>query len=133
MTLNYSEEDYNNASESPGPIPEGEYDFIVQDAEEKMSKTGNQYVSLTISVLVNGKQRNLKYQTISFAPKALWRLKQFCTATNMKPPREAEQFLGVEGKCYVKEGDNGYPEVAYWGAGYKPKQEKKTTASNHPF
>jgi hypothetical protein len=100
-------------------IPDGEYDFIVKDSSDHVSKsTGNQSIKLTCAVFdANGMQRIIDcYLSVNY--KKL--LAHFCSATGLeeeckKGTLNAAMCLERSGKCAI---GTDMPEA---GSKYDPK------------
>ena len=108
------------------PIPEGEYNLLVEDAESKRTKDGEgQYISLKLQVL-DGKYKgrlifhnvtiqNRNDKAVEIGRKALIILSR-CKG---KPLTDSAQLLGVtvRAKVRIRPAQNGYDaqnDVAYY-------------------
>ena len=97
------------------PPPNGEYGFLVVNAEESDSKAGNPMLNLTLEVEVGREKPMTIYDRLVFVPKALWRIHQFCAATGFdfeSGQMDASDVTGLGGKAKFilgearKEGKN---------------------------
>ena len=84
-------------------LEDGEYDFTVIKAEEKISKPGNEYIALVLQIFDNkGKERSI-YTNLAFTKL----LKHFCDTTGLSHKYESgelnpEDCIFKMGKCVVK-------------------------------
>jgi hypothetical protein len=121
--------------------PEGEYDFEVVGAIEKMSKTGNDMIELKLRVYVGDKERIIfDYLLEAMA----FKLIHFCEATGLSAVYEAGQLtaedcIGQSGKLnlVIQEGKGGFASknsVGDYIVSSEPVQARKsqpaTTVSN---
>jgi hypothetical protein len=93
-------------------IPEGEYDFTVVKAEDKLSKAGNEMIQLDMDIFVGGTERPMKDWLME---KMAFKLLHFCAATGLTAKYEAgtlaaQDCIGKSGKLniVIKEGQGQY-------------------------
>ena len=55
-------------------LPEGIYDFVVADANDKQSQSGNDMIELQLIIKGPDGQENKIYDNLVFTPKASWKI-----------------------------------------------------------
>jgi hypothetical protein len=86
--------------------PEGDYDFIVDDATEKESRQANAMIELQLVIEHNG-SRTRVFDYLVFTPRAFWKIDHFLSATGEKLVEgqeftlEAEDCIGRKGRCHL--------------------------------
>jgi len=86
--------------------PEGDYDFVVDDAGEKESSKGNPMIELQLLVDYNGSQIRVLDQLV-FVERAFWKIDAFRVATGeklvegQKVSFEAEDCIDRRGRCHL--------------------------------
>ena len=71
-------------------MPEGEYDGYVYDAEDAISKNGNDMIILTCAFFdLSGKERRLRSYLLAAFPKTL---KHFCDHTGLQSAYEKQEI-----------------------------------------
>jgi hypothetical protein len=94
------------SSSREGVAPEGDYSFVVNDANEKESRAGTPMIELQLLINYNGKQLRV-YDHLPFTEKAFWKIDQFRESTgeqlvnNQKVNIEAEDCVGRKGRCHL--------------------------------
>ena len=88
---------------------EGVYDFVVLDANEKLSQAGNATIELQLLVKDdNGRGEVRVIDYLTFAPKCFWKIDSFRVATGETLERgktaafECEDCLNREGRLLLK-------------------------------
>lgn len=85
-------------------VDDGEYDFEVVSATEKMSKAGNNQIEINIKIWDNkGVQRSLRDYLVATENMA-YKVKHFCESTGLeygKGNMDTFQLIGRSGKCIV--------------------------------
>jgi hypothetical protein len=112
MALNYNPAQ-KVENEGSGKAQPGRYTFRVDDVQEKMFRSGNEGLSATLLVAVNG-ARDLKvFSNFVYTPKALWKLKEFFDAigVDFEHPPEPWDLVGKTGVAEFVVGEKGYLEV----------------------
>jgi Protein of unknown function (DUF669) len=96
-------------------LPEGTYDFTVEDATERTSEKGNQMIELQLMVKgPDGKNGVRVFDHLTFTPKSYWKIDAFRIATGETLVQgqtvtfEAEDCLDRSGKVWLTvEKDEG--------------------------
>jgi hypothetical protein len=129
--------------ELDGLLPEGEYDFQVLDAVDKVSKKGNEMIMLILNVFdANGKPRRITDYIMEAFPK---KLIHFCKHVGLMPSYDAGGLTAFE--CVDKTGRvkltiepaGEYPAknaVLDYVAGFQfaaKRQEADTAPADAPF
>jgi Protein of unknown function (DUF669) len=90
-------------------LPDGsEWEFVVENAQEKESKAGNPLIELCLRILNGTGKGHLVYDILTFTKKAFFRIDQFRLATGDKlvPGEEvafeAEDCLNRRGRVVLK-------------------------------
>ena len=88
-------------------LPEGIYDFVVADANDKRSQGGNEMIELQLIIKGPDGQESKVYDNLVFTPKAFWKIDTFrlCTGDKLVKGQSVEfdatDCLDRTGKCYV--------------------------------
>ena len=88
-------------------LPEGIYDFVVADANDKQSQSGNDMIELQLIIKGPDGQENKVYDNLVFTPKAFWKIDTFrlCTGDKLVAGQSVEfdatDCLERTGKCHV--------------------------------
>ena len=89
-------------------LPEGAYDFVCVDANERTSQSGNTMIELRLIVKgPNGKNEVRLYDHLTFVSKSYWKIDTFRVATgeNLVPGQtvrfEAEDCIDRQGKVWL--------------------------------
>jgi hypothetical protein len=89
-------------------VPEGVYDFVVADANEKLSQSsGNDMIELQLLVKGPDGEEVKIFDNLVFSPKAFWKIDAFRIATGDKlvvgqsVEFNAEDCIDRTGKCHV--------------------------------
>jgi Protein of unknown function (DUF669) len=88
-------------------LPEGTYDFVVADANDKQSQSGNDMIELQLIIKGPDGQESKIFDNLVFSPKAFWKIDMFrvCTGDKLVAGQSvefnAEDCLDRTGKCYV--------------------------------
>lgn len=86
----------NVPDEPPGPPDDGVYNAEITKAEPEATKEGKPAIGLEFRLLTDhtgsessleGKSRNIRFVKISFAPEALFRLKNLCKSLGVDAPK----------------------------------------------
>ena len=90
-------------------LPDGsEWEFEVEDAQEKESKAGNPLIELKLRILNGAGKGHLVFDPLTFTPNAFFRIDQFRLATGdkLEPGKEAvlnaEDCIGRHGRVVLK-------------------------------
>lgn len=97
MQLTYNPKDLIETN-----FPEGIYNFQVMDLVQKQSKTGGMMLSLTLECCQEGGRHTVRvYDYLSYADRALWRLKEFLESIGLTfdPPPHATDIYKKYGKA----------------------------------
>ena len=93
-------------------LPEGEYDFVVQAAEDKVSQKGNDMIKLTLGIWDKKGQEHTVFDYLAM----MFKIKHFADATGLESlyqsgGYDASDCLGKSGKCKVlqEEGKGAFP------------------------
>lgn len=105
-----------------GPLPAGQYLVSVFSAEERTSKTGNDYLSLEFHVADGpyaGRKIyevfNVKHPKEEVRDIALSKLKGLLTASKAKMKLKSPSDLeGLQALATTKVGDDGYSKIQYF-------------------
>lgn len=85
-------------------IPAGEYDFLVKEAEDRHSKTGNEMIKLTLAIWdANGNERIVFDYLLD---KLMYKVKHFADAVGLEEKYlaggySAQDCLNLSGRCKV--------------------------------
>jgi Protein of unknown function (DUF669) len=88
-------------------LPEGIYDFVVADANDKQSQSGNEMIELQLIIKGPDGQESRIYDNLVFTPKAFWKIDTFrlCTGDKLVKGQSVEfdatDCLDRTGKCSV--------------------------------
>jgi hypothetical protein len=88
-------------------LPQGIYDFVVADANDKQSQSGNDMIELQLIIKGPDGQESKIYDNLVFTPKAFWKIDAFrlCTGDKIIKGKSVEfdatDCLDRTGKCYV--------------------------------
>lgn len=87
-------------------LPAGEYDFTVVSAVEKMSKSNNEMIELTLTIFSGVGERTMKDWLLD---KLAWKVKHFAYAVGVEAAYEAggldaSTLVGRSGKVVIKQG-----------------------------
>ncbi len=80
--------------------PANEYDFDVLNAEDSLSKSGNQMIKITIGLYVAGKVKNRVFDYLLTAMEA--KLRHFCDTTGLLSRYESGQLEAAD--CIGRSG-----------------------------
>lgn len=83
-------------------LPEGDYDFTVDDAGEKESQKGNPMIELQLLIENNGSQIRV-FDQLTFTPSAFWKIDSFRIATGEKLV-EGEKVNFTAEECLRRRG-----------------------------
>ena len=95
--------------------PRGDYDFVIEDAEQKTSNAGNEMIELTLRLSRNGNGQSRKLTDYLVAQRA-GKLRNCCAACGLLEKYEAgavndNDFHGKKGRLKLTvEKKKGYPE-----------------------
>jgi hypothetical protein len=87
-------------------LPEGDYEFVVDDAGEKESSKGNPMIELQLLVEHDGAQVRV-FDNLVFVESAFWKIDLFRFSTGDELVEgqtvnfEAEDCIGRRGKCHL--------------------------------
>ena len=87
-------------------LPEGDYDFVVDDAGEKESTRGNSMIELQLAIEHNGSRVRV-FDHLVFTRNAFWKIDAFrvCTGEKLvegqKVNFEAEDCIDRKGRCHL--------------------------------
>ena len=120
-------------------LPEGVYDFVVIDANECRSQSGNEMIALELLVR-NGNAEIKVYDQLVFTPKSFWKIDAFRAATGDKlvPGQtvriDAFDLVDRGGKCVLTvekyQGRDKNKVQEYLGPGAEnPPPRKQRVAS----
>ena len=117
-------------------VEPGEYPFVVFGADNKISKSGNDMISLELHFDIGQEKLLICYEYLVFTPKALYKVKEFCAACGLSDKWEsesldAEDCYGEMGKAKLELGEKNdkgkqYMEVAWF---IDPRQFTESPAS----
>jgi hypothetical protein len=88
-------------------LPEGTYDFVVADANDKRSSSGNDMIELQLIIKGDNGQEVRIYDNLVFTERAFWKIDAFRVCTGDVLVRgqsvefDATDCLDRGGKCYV--------------------------------
>jgi hypothetical protein len=88
-------------------LPEGIYDFVVADANDKRSTNGNDMIELQLIIKGENSQEVRIFDNLVFTPKAFWKIDMFrlCTGDKLVKGQscdfDATDCLDRTGKCFV--------------------------------
>ena len=93
------------------PVEEGDYEFVVMNAEETTSQSGNEMIALALQVHVNGRKEPITVlDYLVNTPQSLWVLKDFCNAVSPRIDFDAGQLqaancIGLTGTAHLVLGE----------------------------
>lgn len=135
-----SEEELNR---SFNPLPEGEYDFSVTNAEETTSSKGRAMIKLRLKVF-SGAVETSVFDYLVFTDKSQWKIYSFCKAVGLAEKFKAGEIEALDcqgrtGRVKLKiDKSDGYDDknaVAHYvevkGESSRPNQREDT--SDVPF
>ena len=96
------------------PAEAGKFNYIVVDAKEKVSKAGNPYISLKLSVNIEGYQQpRHAYAKLLTHPAMLFIMRHFCESNGLEfnGNLSASDCLGLEGVADFEVDDRGFMVV----------------------
>lgn len=76
----YDSNQYDPTESGYGPIPEGDYDFTVRNANATVSKNGNNMIELKLEVKIGSEQPITAYDWLVAVTPSLWKIYSFCEA-----------------------------------------------------
>lgn len=83
--MKYNPNDYDPAAEVMHDlVPEGDYEFTVSNAFERLSHNGNEMIELELSVEVGRDQPIRVYDRLVGTPAAQWKIHQFCECVGLE-------------------------------------------------
>jgi hypothetical protein len=103
-----SEEKAAEGGGSFEPWPPGEYDFLVNEAEEGFAKSsGAEQIKLTLHVFNKSGAKRVVFDYLPSAAAAQWKVRQFAAAVGMLSQYESGnldpfQMLGKPGRCVLR-------------------------------
>jgi Protein of unknown function (DUF669) len=86
-------------------VPEGVYDFVVADANDKQSQNGNEMIELQLIIKGPEGQEHRVYDNLVFTPNSTWKIDLFRIATGETLVKgqsvkfDATDCLDRTGKC----------------------------------
>ena len=119
------------------PVADGDYDFTLTDAAEKISKGGNNMIEITLEVEVGRAGPYTIFDRLLSIPASLWRLEQFCAAVS--PPLnyaagevEAQTCIGLSGRAHLSLGDPSPNGKRFMKVDRYLPRSKNTSAPSEP-
>ena len=88
-------------------FPEGEYSFEILDAEETLSKAGNDMLVLSLRIFENGGENSQRvFDYLVSIDSMIWKIRHFADAIGMLPEYDSGEMLaetlpGRTGKCKI--------------------------------
>lgn len=102
----------NEKTEGGGRADEGEYDFVVDDAEEKTFRSQNEGLAVTLMVGAFADRDVKVFDRFVYLPQSLWKLEEFLASLgcdfNNSP--DAQELIGMQGRASFVKGEKGYLE-----------------------
>lgn len=105
--MRYQSEQYQeSAFKERKIISEGDYDFQVSMAVEKISKSGNEMIELILDVYDQDGNKYKVWDYLVSTPKALFKIKNFCEAVGLGDKFKsneltADECVDMHGRCHV--------------------------------
>ena len=105
------------------PFPEGEYEFVTEMCESKLSSSGNTMVVVHITIFSKENNRSMiiKDYILPDHEQMKFRLRQFCESINLEKEYESgklslDSMKGKNGRCFIKrekekDGDRTFCKV----------------------
>lgn len=81
--ISSKEADDQAANASFDPWPPGEYDFVVHEASEETSSTGNDMIKLTLHVFNREGRKRTVFDYLVNADNAQWKIRHFCESVGL--------------------------------------------------
>lgn len=104
------------AAQSANLWPDGEYDYTVRAAEEKLSGAGNEMTELQVTVFDSEGTEKLVYDYLVSSPKSAWKIRHFAASCGLLSKYEtgsleAFEMVGRPGRCVLasRPAKDGYP------------------------
>ena len=129
MKFNPMDEEVTEEKPKRELLPDGDYDFEVVNAEDKISKAGNEMIKLQLKV-----RDRFIFEHLVHLEKIAWKIKRFCESVDMIDHyREgylaAGDIIGRRGRCRIcteqREGYDPQNRVDKWLRG-GPQDDLKT-------
>ena len=98
----------NTTTGASDVLPEGDYDFIVDDSEEKTSSAGNPMIEVQLLVRNESGQRAKVWDYLVFSDGATWKIDHFRAATGdtiisgQEVNFSAKDCLRRKGRCTLE-------------------------------
>ena len=111
----------------------GLYDFVVKNAQDKVSKAGNDMIEVVLEVYNTKGDTQLIYDYL-LAGQGQWKLKHFCETSNLMHKFETgnvcgDDFIGASGSVWLIidefEGKKSNKVKDYFGKTMQEKNPKK--------
>jgi hypothetical protein len=138
MRLDFEEVKYdNNGEKHYAEVQEGEVDFEVLEAEEKMSASGNSMIELTMRVTDSHGVSSRVWDYLVATPATKYKIKAFCEVTGLinvynDAYLEDSHCVGRIGRCYVNyEEYKGKKSLKVKFYCATPNADKKEDESQH--
>ena len=100
MKLNFDPNDAADKAE----IPQGVYDFKINNIQERVFGTGTEGITATLDVFLEDQGRIIKvYENLYYTKKALWRIRELCKCVSVDWPEDgldSDDLLGKSGTAF---------------------------------
>jgi hypothetical protein len=131
MGLGYNPED---KEEGGGRAAAGEYDFVVDDAEETTFRSGNDGLKVKLMVGAFDDRDVTVFDRFVYLPSSLWKLEEFLASIgcdfNNSP--NAHEIIGMQGRASFVPGDRGYIEAeTYIAASANNAPSRSRSSANY--
>ena len=106
--MQYDSTQYDPQNGGFEPIPDGDYSFVVTDANAATSKNGNEMIELTLEVTVGRDEPIRVYDRLVAVKAALWKIHSFCEVTGLNYHSDEllpEHCLGRQGQAHFILGE----------------------------
>jgi hypothetical protein len=94
-------------------LPEGEYDFFVKQAEDTVSKKGNEMIKLTLGILDSNNKEHMLFDYL--LESLAFKVKHFAEAVGLEDKYNAGCYVAEDcrnksGRCYItrQEAKDGF-------------------------
>ena len=113
-----------------GRIEPGTYAYRVTSAEEKVFRSKNSGLELTLEVCVGSRVISV-YERIPYIASCAWKIKKFAASAGFDPMRSPEphQLVGMQGRAEFAKDAKGYLEVDE----FLPKEDNTSAPSPTPM
>jgi hypothetical protein len=124
-------------------LEDGVYNFEVKTAKQRVSKSGNQMIALTLTVYSDSDaSRHTIFDNLLATPRWRWKIRKFCDSVGLIKEYESKTFdetlcEGMSGKCRIGttifNGKQQNSVEDYLGSNAEVTQKSKPLTNDEPF